>query len=87
MKFVITIRIVSKITNGSELKKEKMTKINNNIKENKNNTNFGKLVEINHAEEALSPKGKPDLDYAYARLCKMLSSSVCTYRYTLLNDR
>lgn len=64
-----------------------MAKINNNIKENKNNTNFGKLVEINHAEEALSLKGKPDLDYAYARLCKMLSSSVCTYRYTLLNDR
>lgn len=58
-----------------ELKKEKTGK-NNNIKKNRNNAKFRKLVEINHAEEALSPKGKPDLDYAYARLCKMLGSPI-----------
>lgn len=85
MKFVIIIRIVSQITNGR--KKGKVEKINNNIKKNKNYAKFRKLVELSHAEETLSPKGKPDLDYAYARLCKMLGSSMCIYRYTLLNDR
>lgn len=78
MKIVITIRTK---------KKKKKGKINNNVKKNKNNANFRKLVEVNHTEEALSPKGKPDLDYAYARLCKMLGLSVCIYRCTLLNDR